>query len=123
MRPETALLGSLDATALAKNPNPALLLADCLEIAHARELALGEFIAPLIQACERAGNAPIAARARLWETRGRLGADQRPGVGLDAEGLPDIDAAWCPVPGGKVNARRQRRDLRSLGLSRSRSTR
>jgi hypothetical protein len=37
------------------------------------------------------------ARAAIGRAMGRFGLDQRPGVGLRADGLPDID--WVEVPG------------------------
>ena len=40
------------------------------------------------------------ARARLWDVLGLLGLDDRPGIGLDANGLPLFD--WVPIPGGKI---------------------
>ena len=40
---------------------------------------------------------PVQARAKAGDTLARLG-DPRPGVGLRADGLPDI--AWCEVPEG-----------------------
>ena len=47
----------------------------------------------------------VAARARVARVLGRLlldgrAADIRPGIGLDAQGLPDID--WVAVPAGAI---------------------
>ncbi|MEO8084630.1 MAG: SUMF1/EgtB/PvdO family nonheme iron enzyme [Ardenticatenales bacterium] len=39
-------------------------------------------------------------RAAAYRVLGRLNADDRPGIGLNAAGLPDI--VWCAVPGGTV---------------------
>ncbi|MEO8084685.1 MAG: SUMF1/EgtB/PvdO family nonheme iron enzyme, partial [Ardenticatenales bacterium] len=39
-------------------------------------------------------------RAAAYRVLGRLNADDRPGIGLNAAGLPDI--VWCAVPGGAV---------------------
>jgi len=105
------LLQNLEPERLQQNPNPALLLADCLEVAHGRGWNLEPFAAPLRQACNHALehlNPP--ERAHLWRALGRLGLDDRPGVGVIGnllpvgEGrergtrLPDI--AWVDVPEG-----------------------
>ncbi|MEW8562731.1 MAG: SUMF1/EgtB/PvdO family nonheme iron enzyme, partial [Candidatus Thiodiazotropha sp.] len=37
-------------------------------------------------------------RLHLFDSLGRLGLDRRPGVGLDEQGLPDID--WVEIPAG-----------------------
>jgi formylglycine-generating enzyme required for sulfatase activity len=104
-RPEKAiqvyasLLPELEPAPLVANPNPALLLADCLEIAHARKWNLDQFAAPLRHACDHAlEHLEPPARAHLWRTRGMLGLDDRRGVGL-IDGLPEI--AWVDVPAGK----------------------
>ncbi len=88
--------------AVLANPNPALLLADCLEIAHAKAWKVEDLADDLLDACRAALDPRIdpRARARLWEVAGRLGFDRRRGVGLDANGLPDIE--WCDVPEGEV---------------------
>jgi formylglycine-generating enzyme required for sulfatase activity len=93
------LLQHLDPERLGADPNPALLLADCLEVAHARGWNLDRFAAPLRQACEHALqhlNPP--ERAHLWRTLGRIGLDDRRGVGTK-DGVPDIE--WVEVPEGK----------------------
>jgi hypothetical protein len=104
--PQTALdgfrplLSHLEPEALAADPSPALLLADCLEIAHARRWHLDAFLEPFRHACDTAlQRVEPPARAHLWRVLGRMGLDRRPGVGLDADGLPDID--WVEVPAGK----------------------
>ena len=93
-----SLLPQFEPVALEANANPALLLADCLEVAHARRWNLQRFAAPLRKACDHALhhlNPP--ERAHLWRTLGRLDLDDRPGVGVK-DGLPDID--WVDVPAG-----------------------
>jgi formylglycine-generating enzyme required for sulfatase activity len=103
---------------LSANPNPALLLAECLEVAHARGWNLQRFAAPLRSACEHAlEHLEPPARAHLWRTLGRLGLDDRPGVGVK-DGLPDI--LWCDVPAGTFmyqNERRKRK-LRAYRIAR-----
>ncbi|MBM4199881.1 MAG: hypothetical protein FJ189_01165 [Gammaproteobacteria bacterium] len=98
----TVLLPALTLTALRNNPHPAWLLLNCLEIAHARGWALGAFEAPLRQVCAQslAPDFPPVARNTLWLSAGQLGFDRRPGVDVDADGLPEID--WCPVAAGRV---------------------
>ncbi len=95
------LLDRLQAQDLKENPTQALLLADCLEIAHARGWCLDSFAAPYRTACDQALEVvEPPARARLWDVLGLLGLDDRTGVGLDADGLPRLD--WVAVPGGKI---------------------
>ena len=94
-----SLLPQLEPAPLEANANPALLLADCLEVAYARGWNLQRFTTPLRKACDHALhhlNPP--ARAHLWRTLGRLDWDDRPGVGVK-DGLPDID--WVEIPAGK----------------------
>jgi formylglycine-generating enzyme required for sulfatase activity len=94
-----SLLPDLEPERLVANPNPAVLLADCLEVAHARGWNLERFAGPFRQACNHAlENLKPPERAHLWRTLGRLGLDDRPGVGLK-DGLPDIE--WVEVPKGK----------------------
>ncbi|MFZ1643054.1 MAG: DUF4062 domain-containing protein [Candidatus Contendobacter sp.] len=95
------LLQHLETERLTADPNPALLLADCLEVAHARGWNLARFADPLRRACEHALeylNPP--ERDYLWRALGRLGFDDRPGVGLGSGGLPDI--RWVPIPGTRA---------------------
>ena len=40
------------------------------------------------------------ARAAVGRAQGMAGLDDRPGVGLLPNGLPDID--WVEIPGGRV---------------------
>ena len=102
--PEGAMTGfaplaaSLEPDRLGSGPEPALLLADCLEIAHTHTWQIGEFAPALKTACEAALTIlPPAPRAQLWSTLGVLGLDERPGIGLH-DGLPDID--WVDIPAG-----------------------
>ena len=102
-----SLLARLEPTQLDQDPNPALLLADCLEVAHGRKWNLELFAKPLRRVCHHALehlNPP--ERARLWGTLGRLGLDDRPGIGIK-DGLPDID--WVEVPAGPFLYGRRRR--------------
>ena len=104
------LLTHLQPEQLAKDPNPALLLADCLEVAHGWESNLEGFAAPLRQACDHALehlNPP--ERAHLWRALGKLGWDNRPGVDVmsnrlglqDRVGLGKLpDIAWVEIPAG-----------------------
>ena len=97
-----SLLPELEPKRLVANPNPALLLADCLEVAHARGWNLERFATPFRRACDCAlENLRPAERAYLWRTLGRVGLDDRPGIGCKT-GLPDI--AWVEVPAGKFVA-------------------
>ncbi|HEX9754124.1 MAG TPA: SUMF1/EgtB/PvdO family nonheme iron enzyme, partial [Gemmatimonadales bacterium] len=92
------LLARLEPERLEADAVPALLLADCLEIAHGRGWNLARFAAPLRQACHHALDyVPPPERAHLWRTLGEIGLDDRPGVGVK-DGLPDID--WVEVPCG-----------------------
>ncbi|WP_374246125.1 SUMF1/EgtB/PvdO family nonheme iron enzyme [Zoogloea sp.] len=91
-----SLLSSFEPAALDANPAPALVLADGLEVAHAKGWRIDEFKAPLRAACEYAlHHLPPDVRAQLWLTLGRLGLDDRPGVGLRPGGLPDIVWEAC----------------------------
>lgn len=112
------LLPHLEPARLGADPNPALLLADCLEVAHARGWNLARFVAPLRAACEHAlEHLDPPARAHLWRTLGRLGLDDRPGVGVKDE-LPDID--WCEVHVGefKYQDERKKRKLAAYRIAR-----
>lgn len=92
------LVPHLEPAALDAGPNPALLLCDCLEVAHGRDWNLDRYAEPLRRACGHAlAHLPPEPRAQLWRSLGRLGLDSRPGVGLK-DGLPDID--WVEVPAG-----------------------
>ncbi|MCX7113622.1 MAG: SUMF1/EgtB/PvdO family nonheme iron enzyme, partial [Proteobacteria bacterium] len=112
------LVEKLEPRDLEQDPNPALLFADCLEVAHGRGWNLERFAKPLRQACDHALlhlNPP--ERAHLWKALGRLGWDDRQGVGVNeippapllqrgvggiyqaCSGLlPDID--WVEIPEG-----------------------
>jgi len=94
----SGLLDHLEPARLQADPQPALLLADCLEVAHARGWNLETFRAPLRLACAHAlEHLAPPERAHLWRSLGLLGWDDRPGVGLN-NGLPDID--WVDIPAG-----------------------
>jgi formylglycine-generating enzyme required for sulfatase activity len=85
--------------ALSTDPAPALLLASCLDVAHARGWKLDRFRTSLRSACDYAlEHVAPAERALLWLTLGRQGWDDRPGVGV-RDGLPDIE--WVEVPAGE----------------------
>jgi len=105
-----SLLPFFEPAALDANPAPALVLADCLEVAHAKGWRIDDFQGPLRSACDRAlDHLPPETRAHLWLTLGRLGLDDRPGVGL-RDGLPDI--AWEACDAGEFlygDAREKRR--------------
>lgn len=89
-----SLLPSFEPAALDSNFAPALVLADGLEVAHAKGWRIDDFKAPLRVACEHAmHHLSPDVRAQLWLTLGRLGLDDRPGVGVLPDGLPDIE--WC----------------------------
>lgn len=112
------LLEGLLPERLEVDANRALLLADCLEVAHARGWNLARFVAPLRAACEHAlERLDPPARAHLWRTLGRLGLDDRRGVGVQ-DGLPDID--WCEVPAGefKYQDERKKRKLAAYRIAR-----
>lgn len=92
------LLEQLDPEALAANSAPALLLADCLEVASARDRGIEGPLGRFRQACDDALEyAKPPARNQLWLALGRMGLDDRPGVGV-VEGVPDIE--WCMSLGG-----------------------
>ncbi|MDS4022682.1 MAG: SUMF1/EgtB/PvdO family nonheme iron enzyme [Candidatus Competibacter sp.] len=102
--PESAVAGydslrqQLEPEPLVADPNPALLLADCLEVAHARGWNLARFADPLRRACKHAlEHLKPPERDYLWRTLGLLGFDDRSGVGLRPDGLPDF--LWVRIPG------------------------
>ncbi len=103
-----SLLPTLEPGRLEQDPNPALLLADCLEVAHGRGWNLEQFAGHFKRACDHAlGHLNPPERAHLWRTLGSLGWDDRPWVGLqpDRLGLGDRvglipDIAWVEVPAG-----------------------
>lgn len=93
------LLMSFEPVCLNVNPAPGLLLADCLEVAHAKGWCVDDFKASLRTACDHALYHLLPEpRMQLWLTLGRLGLDDRPGVGVRPDGLPDIE--WCEVSAG-----------------------
>ncbi|NOZ54792.1 MAG: SUMF1/EgtB/PvdO family nonheme iron enzyme [Gammaproteobacteria bacterium] len=99
---QEVLLPSLDIDAIQPRLDPALLLFDCLEIAYARHWTIEEFTQPLWRLCTQSLSSSLTAEIQntLWLAAGKLGIDQRPGVGLDASALPDV--VWCPVAPGRV---------------------
>lgn len=113
------LLPSLDPPALQRNPAVALVLADGLEVvnrvgrAGSHPWSLDTFKAPLKAACEFARDRlapPI--RAELWQSLGRLGWDDRPGVGL-RDGLPDIVWQDCEAGDFLYGEARETRTLKT----------
>ncbi|MGH8583710.1 MAG: SUMF1/EgtB/PvdO family nonheme iron enzyme [Gammaproteobacteria bacterium] len=111
------LLPSLQRERLQVNAHAALLLADCLEVAHARGWNLGQFSAPFRQACADSMDclAP-PERAHLWRTLGRIELDDRVGVGI-RDGLPDID--WVAIPAGRfVYQEGEQHELESFRMAR-----
>jgi len=96
------LLPALALKRLADNPTPALLLLDCLEIAHTRGWNINELTDPVWQICQSVHESKLPARIRntLWLAAGKLGLDDRTGVGLGENGLPDIE--WCEVQAGHI---------------------
>ncbi len=91
----------LDRDSLRQNPRPAILLGDCLEIAQARG-EIGEWSRIYRQTCYAALEMVENPEHReaLFRALGAAGLDDRPGVGLDENGLPDI--AWQDIPAGEV---------------------
>ena len=94
------LKSNLSPGALASEAAAALLLADCLEIAagKAGEGGLGgDWDECFRQVCADGLDVVAAAADRnaLFLALGRLGWDDRPGVGLNEQGRPDIE--WLPV--------------------------
>ncbi len=76
-------------------------MADCLEIASGNtgDCGLGQdWAQTLRQVCEYSLDAILAAldRNNLFLALGRLGWDNRAGVGLDDQYRPDI--IWLPAP-------------------------
>jgi formylglycine-generating enzyme required for sulfatase activity len=114
----SGLLDHLEPDQLQADPQPALLLADCLEVAHARGWNLETFRAPLRLACVHAlEHLAPTERAHLWRSLGLLGWDDRPGVGLN-NGLPDID--WVDIPAGPYlyGVERERKFLPAFRIAR-----
>lgn len=102
LRAMDSLESQLAVQSLNSEAQAALLWSDCLELAAAKEKDLGDYGKCYHKACMAALTTvdnPTTS-ARLFEVLGNLGLDDRPGVGLDAEGLPDI--LWVPVAAGRV---------------------
>jgi hypothetical protein len=91
----------LAADALAQQPLPAVLWGQCLELAKTQVAGLGEMGEQYFQACQLSLDVVENPeyRSRLFDTLARLGLDHRPGIGLRADGLPDID--WVEIPEGE----------------------
>jgi formylglycine-generating enzyme required for sulfatase activity len=86
---------------LAQQALPAILWGQCLELAKTQVAGLGEMGEAYYQACLQALTVveDPEYRSRLFDVLARLGLDCRPGVGLRADGLPDID--WVEIPAGE----------------------
>jgi len=86
---------------LQHNALPAILWGRCLELAYTQIPELGalgeEFAAACLAALEVVEDP--GERSRLFDSLARLDLDRRPGVGLGADGLPDID--WVDIPAGE----------------------
>ena len=102
-----ALLPDLTLEAVQNNDAPALLLLDCLEIAHGKAWSIEGFTAGLWQLCQAClqTDLPVSLRNTLWLAAGSLDIDRRHGVGLRDPGvggtaLPVID--WVAIDGGTV---------------------
>jgi hypothetical protein len=102
LRAVQALEPALAPVRLNENPGPGLLYADCLDLARQREGVPAELAVRFRDACLAALGTVTSpsVRQRLFDVLGNLGCDDRPGVGLDADGLPDID--WVDVAAGVV---------------------
>ncbi len=90
-------------SALRRSVQPALVLADAIEIAQANGLDVSDLEREFFGACKVALAASFdpSARIRLWEVAGRVGFDRRRGVGLDpTTKLPDIH--WCQVAPAEI---------------------
>jgi hypothetical protein len=91
----------LDSTSLAQQPLPAILWGRCLELADSNRVrTLGELGEAFFNACLDALQQvkDPQQRLHLFDSLAHLGLDRRPGVGLDEQGLPDID--WVEIPAG-----------------------
>ncbi|MBA1444515.1 MAG: SUMF1/EgtB/PvdO family nonheme iron enzyme [Chromatiales bacterium] len=91
----------LDRDSLRQNPRPTILLGDCLEIAHARG-EIGDWGKCFRQACYLALEVVDDPNHReaMFRALGVIGHDNRPGLGLDHNGLPAIE--WRKIPAGEV---------------------
>jgi hypothetical protein len=56
------------------------------------------------------------ARAAIGRALGRLGLDNRKGIGLRPDGLPDID--WVEIPGGEFLYQEERRRIKTFRMAR-----
>lgn len=76
-----------------QNPAPARVLDDCLEVAYAKGWRIDGLKGELRSVCDHAlYHLPPEMRSQLWLMLGRLGLDDRSGIALRSDGLPDI--AW-----------------------------
>ncbi len=96
-----SLRQQLEPEPLVADPNPALLLADCLEVAHARGWNLARFADPLRRACKHAlehlkppERTTCGARWGCWASMIGPASDLRP------DGLPDV--LWVRIPGTRA---------------------
>ncbi|MCA8950632.1 MAG: SUMF1/EgtB/PvdO family nonheme iron enzyme [Planctomycetes bacterium] len=99
------------------NPQTAVFLAECIDLALAKGWFLGELRERFVALCLHAIEDEVAvpARARLALTLGRLG-DPRPGVAVRDDGVPDID--WVRVPAGRVEIRDKELYVREFEIAR-----
>ena len=101
----SGLISQFERAALKANALPATLAAACLELVHARSSTQAAAPAAWSTALRTACLASLEVvsqpepRAQLFAALGRLGLDDRPGVGL-RDGLPDI--VWIDIPAGTV---------------------
>ena len=113
-----SLLAHLEPAQLDQDPNPALLLADCLEVAHGRKWNLELFARPLRRACHHALerlNPP--ERAHVWRTLGRLGLETGPASGLKMASR--TSPGWKFRPGRSCTATRSgRRPVAAFRIAR-----
>lgn len=102
---------------VARCPQPAWFLADCVDMAAAKGWFLGDLRETFTRICLGAieDEIELHARARLALTLGRLG-DPRPGVGLRADGLPDI--AWVPIAAARVKVESETREVPAFAIAR-----
>ncbi|MEO0974034.1 MAG: SUMF1/EgtB/PvdO family nonheme iron enzyme, partial [Pseudomonadota bacterium] len=86
---------------LANEPHKGALIGLCLEIAQRRG-ALGEWVRQYRDIAQRALEAAVDTRAlaEIYRSLGVMNLDDRPGVGLDEDGVPSPQ--WVPVPAGSV---------------------
>ena len=91
-----SLLPSFEPAALDANPAPALVLADCLEVAHAKGWLIDDFKRPLRAACERS---PHAVTVPCYTDEGRSLAELVD-TSLRAEGVT-IERVFLDIMAGE----------------------